>query len=449
MKTTLLIGKLIVFMEHIENIVLKEHDSIQPEYLDRLQSIRFIGETDYMKIPEYLGICYFKGNLSASYFIGTCWLTTNLSVAVLPKIQNIDFIKMFLTALETDSEADYFAKCYNIDFDQPAIQTPKNLNILSPLLVLHFLTLLEKLVNRGLKRGYIIKEENLKSKIKGRIIWGNHLQKNVFPKREDRIFCRYQEYTIDIPENRLLKKALLFCEKVLEQYESIKKQDNYTEIKKRFSKLKQHLVNISDDIDVSQIQKIKANKLFVNYKSAIKVAKMILRRFDYSLQNASKTEESAPPFCIDMARLYEMWVFSKLVKAYPNQIDFQVKGHCKTAVDFIKKDEHLIMDAKYKTHYAFSNRNIIDDIREISGYARDTQILKELNIEKDNNEEVKCLIIYPEPISFPIDSDNTYTKDDTFYEPLLGDELLSQSTEIKEFRNFYKISIKLPMLQSN
>lgn len=40
-----------------------------------------------------------------------------------------------------------------------------------------------------------------------------------------------------------------------------------------------------------------------------------------------------------MARLYEMWVWGKLVAAYPEQIEFQVQGHCKTAVDFIKKDE--------------------------------------------------------------------------------------------------------------
>lgn len=409
-------------MEYIDykQIVITEHATIPEQHLESLQSVKFDGITDYMQIPKYLGIGYYKNHLSASYFIGTCWLTPSLSIAVLPKIANIDFIKMFLTALETESEADYFAKCYRIDFDKPAIKTPNNLNILSPLLVLHYLTLLEKLVKRGLKRGYIVKEENLKSKIKGKIIWANHLQQNVFQKREDRIFCRYQEYTIDIPENRLLKKALLFCEKMLDNYASIKKQDNYTEIKRRFNKLKQHFVNINDDIEVSQIQKISANKLFINYKSAVKVAKMILRRFDYSLQNTSKTEDSAPPFSIDMARLFELYVLN-LLGGKSDNICFQFSGYSGDT-DFLKIDEQIIIDSKYKLDYGYDS----NDIRQLSGYARDTQIIKKLKVVDDR--EIKCLIIYPNKMGFTT----------------LPNFLIQSSKPIHQFRNFYKISVKLP-----
>ena len=436
-------------MENKESIIsIKEHEYLPQEYFDRLKTVDFVGAPeDYMGEPQYLGI---GKDFRASYYIGTCWLTEYLTISVLPKIENVDFIKMFLAALEVNSEADYFAQCYKIDFDKPAIKTPKNLNVLSPLLILHFLSLLEKLVKRGLKRGYIIKEENLKSKIKGRIVFTQHLQQNVFQKRDDRIYCRYQEYTFDIPENRLLKKALIFSEKVLERYESIKKQNNYQDIKKRLIKLKQHFAVVSDDIEVSQIKKISANKLFINYKSAVKVAKMILRRFDYSLQEASKQEETTPPFWIDMSRLFELWVHSKLNEAYPKQIVFQVKGHCRTAVDFIKIDEKLIMDAKYKPHYSNSNSRIIDDIREISGYARDRKILEALGVNNFDNEEVKCIIIYPERINFE-SNDTDFTEEeqkeiegDDCKEATFEGSLISQSSEIKWFRNFYKISVKLP-----
>ena len=144
-----------------------------------------------------------------------------------------------------------------------------------------------------------------------------------------------------------------------------------------------------------------------------------------------------------------MWVYSQLEKAYPGQIQFQVKGHCGTAVDFIKKDECLIMDAKYKPHYDYSNRGIIDDIREISGYARDTKILKALNADE---QEIKCLIIYPEPLVFIQDIDNS--EEDTYY--ALSDEckeinnfdgdLIPISSKIKMFRNFYKICVTLPVI---
>ncbi len=172
---------------------------------------------------------------------------------------------------------------------------------------------------------------------------------------------------------------------------------------------------------------------------------MLLRRYDYSISEASKEQHSTPPFWIDMARLYELYVYSKLNAAYPEQIEFQVAGHCKTAVDFIKKDECLIMDAKYKPHYDNSNRGIIDDIREISGYARDKKILKRLGSDE---QEIKCVIIYPNPIKFESDEIDTDIDDNckelNVFEK--GD-LIPQCSEIKWFRNFYKISVKLPMIE--
>ncbi|MBO7598846.1 MAG: TonB-dependent receptor [Bacteroidales bacterium] len=411
-------------MENRECIIsIKEHEYLPQEYFDRLKTVDFVGiPQDFMGEPKYLGI---GKDFRASYYIGTCWLTEYLTITILPKIENIDFIKMFLAALEVDSEADYFAKCYKIDFDKPAIKTQKNLNVLSPLLILHFITLLEKIVKRGLKRGYIIKEENLKSKIKGRIVFTQHLQQNIFQKRDDRIYCRYQEYTFDIPENRLLKKALMFSEKVLERYESIKKQSNYQDIKKRFIKLKQHFALVSDDIQVSQIQNITANKLFVNYKSAVKVAKMILRRFDYSIQEAGKQEETTPPFWIDMARLFELYVLY-LLGGRSGNIEFQFPGYS-GSTDFLKIDEQIIIDTKYKLDYNYDS----NDIRQLSGYARDRKILKKLGVTDEDNCEIQCLIIYPNKNGFP----------------QLGDNLISESIPIQEFRNFYKISVKLPVIE--
>ena len=100
------------------------------------------------------------------------------------------------------------------------------------------------------------------------------------------------------------------------------------------------------------------------------------------------------------------------------------------------------MDAKYKPVYKSSNRGILDDIREISAYARDRKILKRLGADK---QEVKCVIIYPEPIKLESDGIDTDVDDnckelDSFEKG----ELIPQCSEIKWFRNFYKISVKLP-----
>lgn len=437
----------------IAPIKLTEHQSFGDVDFEKIKGHDLIfQQTNYLKEPKYLGIY----DYCASYYIGASWLVKNeLAVIVTPKMKNIDFVTMFLEALEVDTknESDYFAQCYGIQFDEPTIETDEQLNQLTPLLVLHFISLLERLVKRGMKRDYIVREENLKTKVKGRLLITKHLQNNVFQQRADRVYCQYQEYTDDIPENRLLKKALLFADRIINNYESLKAQSSYSEIHSRLLRLKNELSHISDEIESYQVQKLSTNKLFKEYKETIRVAKMLLRRYDYSISEASEEQHSTPPFWIDMSRLYEMWVFSQLEKAYPGQIQFQVKGHCGTAVDFIKKDECLIMDAKYKPHYDYSNRGIIDDIREISGYARDWKILQRLSITKTYSEEIKCLIIYPEPVVFQTDEtlseeerqdiSNDTCKDVTTFDG----KLIDLCSEIRWFRNFYKISVKLPMIE--
>ena len=420
------------------------------DYSDKMEYLIGLGlkftETGFLKKPKHLGIF----NWTASYYIGASWLVKNeLAVIVTPKMENIDFVTMFLSALEVDTqnESDYFAQCYGIQFDEPTIETNEQLNQLTPLLVLHFISLLERLVKRGLKKDYIIREENLKTKVKGRLMFTKHLQKNVFQQRSDRVYCQFQEYTDDIPENRLLKKALLFADRIINNYESLKAQSSYSDIQSRLSKLKNRLGDVSDEIEPYQVQKLSANKLFKEYKEALRVAKMLLRRYDYSINEASQEQHTTPPFWIDMSRLYEMWVFSQMEKAYPGQIQFQVKGHCGTAVDFIKKDECLIMDAKYKPHYDNSNQGIIDDIREISGYARDTRILRAMGAA-DDDREIKCVIVYPEPRCFKPEEGEVDVVDDCLEMSIFdGSPIIPQCSEIKQFRNFYKISVKLPIMK--
>ncbi len=404
--------------------------------------------TDYLGEPRFLGI---DPSFRASYYIGAAWLVKNeWSVIVTPKMTSIDFVTMFLAALEVDTqkESDYFSKCYGIQFDEPVIETNEQLNQLTPLLVLHFITLLERLVKHGLKKDYVIREENLKAKVKGRILFSKHLQKNIFQRRDDRVFCQYQEYTEDIPENRLLKKALLFAKHVINSYESLKKQLEHTQIKQRLNHLESRFQFVSDDIEPYQIQHLSTNKLFRDYREAIRVAKMLLRRFDYSIAKAASEPQKTPPFWIDMARLYEMYVYSKLSAAYGSEIAFQVKGHFSTAVDFIKRDELIILDTKYKPKYENSNPGIINDIREMSGYARDTRILRALGADE---QEVKCVIIYPEPQVFKEDKENTEEENmeirgDDCQEIRIfnGADIIPQCSKIKQFRGFYKISVPLP-----
>lgn len=409
-----------------------------------------------IKDVEYLGIFNDGGIPKAHYYIGASWfIKDEFAFVVKPKV-DVDYIKLFMTALEMNSEneAAYFSNYYYIDFEKPAIKTNALDNVITPLLILHYISLLRHLVSKGLKKGYVVREENLQSKIRGRILLQRHLTKNVFAKREDRVFCRFQEFTEDIPENRILKKALSFSVRFINQLPSFK--SHLQELTPYLSMIGSAFENVSEDVTIAQVAKVNAGKIFRHYESAIKVAKLILRHFDYSIDNASGTAQSVRPFCIDMPRLYEMYVLSLLRKAYGDQIQFQVKGYRKTQVDYIKKSENekLIIDAKYKPRYSEGNQGILDDIQEISRYARDEKILKALEWEPKvesakGNYFPKCLIIYPDPKT-KFEHEEGEEDDQGMIEmkdDFRKDGILSDSEHVRKipgFKDFYKIAVPLP-----
>lgn len=404
---------------------------------------------DYMGTPQCLAI---DSTLTASYYIGATWLVEReLPVIVLPKIPNIDYLEMFMAALSVDSKHGeaYFSKCYGIDFDKSPIETTENLSQLTPLLLVHYVTLMEQLARYGLKRDYVIITKNLKNKVKGSLVISQQIKKNIIYQRKNRNVCTYQVYTTDIPANRLLKRALLFAQAMLLKLLPSNKRTG--ELQARINKIMTAFVNVSDNIEVSAVKYCGGSKLFRYYEQAIKVAKDILHRYDYSLSNISKKNHFTPCFWIDMSRLFELYVYSKLYHAYQDNIRFQVPGYRKTAVDFIHIGERLIIDAKYKPKYEMSYTGIVPDIREISGYSRDLSILK--NFGSDfivSNKEVRCLIIYPQnAFTDLIRNDDNILQElqemDSMNEFLTTNtSLWNQASPMKYFRNFRKLRIPLP-----
>ncbi len=431
-------------MNRVVPIYFTEHQQKEvPEVIELISkdSLKLEGyPEEYMGVPKCLGIASNNETLEAAYYIGATWIQENKIAAIVkPKIQNIDYLKMFADALavDTENESDYFSKCYGIDFDKPAIDVETSFNIITPLILIHYISVLNKLTKNGLKKGYVYREENLQSKVKGHLLFQKHLRKNVIYKREDKAFCGLLEYTVDIPENRLLKKALIFTNIAINNYESLTKQSVFEKIRNSINHELSILSNVSEEIEISEVQSIGFNKLFAGYKEAVSLAKTILRKFDYSLQNTEEKETKTLPFWIDMPRLYELYVYNYLSKYYPNQVMFQVDGYMGTAADYIIKDKGIILDAKYKPRYENGNGGIIPDIREMSGYARDEKILR--NFDNPYAPEVPCIILYPSCY------DEMEKVEDEGTGKFEGE--LSKAKKIKPYRDFYKMRIDLPIVK--
>jgi 5-methylcytosine-specific restriction enzyme subunit McrC len=178
--------------------------------------------------------------------------------------------------------------------------------------------------------------------------------------------------------------------------------------------------------------------LYNEYAEAIALAKKILHRFGYSYKKADSTpiDNELPPFRINMARLFELYVYCLLREKYPEKITYQSRGEY-GCVDFLKADEKLIIDTKYKLEYKDEYEG--ENIRQLSGYARDKEVLKKLEIfkdaakkEVDDNTVVECVIIYPNN-----DAKENFKKR----------KLKEESTPIPQFTKFYKCGIKLPTKQ--
>lgn len=263
-------------------------------------------------------------------------------------------------------------------------------------------------------------------------------RKNIAVKRFDRVFCDYDEYTANIPENRLIKKALLFSKQILMHI--IEKHQSGTKAKIMLSRALAMFENVSEDVQTRDVRQIKGNKLFSEYNEAIRLAKLILQQYDYSISKVSMEEENISPFTLDMSLLYEHYVYGLLREAYGKRISYQYKGETGYP-DFLycSSGFRAILDTKYIPKYEAA---LLDNyvIRQLSGYSRDLPILKKLGY-KDIDEEspvpnVPCIIIYPK------DGDDVKN-------PFKNSELKDLCEKpVRKLARFYKICIPLPVMES-
>jgi hypothetical protein len=363
-----------------------------------------------------------------TYVIGAQWFNDEKPLVITPKAgcSKIDFLQLFSRCLQAGFELEAFSEIYGIDMEQPRIKAPELQSVLSPLIVVHFLSVVRAIVQGGLKKDYIQREENLK-KVKGHISVLRHERTNVLRKRPDKVFCRYQEYSVDIPENRLLKKALNFVRQLLQTFPH---SESRSSLEHTLNQCLSAFAHVSDEIEVWELKHLKHQKLFRTYSEAIRLAQLILRRYDYSLTNIQSSEEDCPVFWLDMPLLYEHYVLGLLREAYEDQILYQAEGSTGLP-DFICLDPRLVIDTKYIPSLGSKSKISPDIIRQLSGYARDRKLFKD-----PVTEPIPCLVIYPEE-----GSERNPFRD----KPLR--ELLLEIEEEKSAWGFYRLAVPLPTLR--
>jgi 5-methylcytosine-specific restriction enzyme subunit McrC len=373
-----------------------------------------------------------KKTIELSYYVGIDWVNKeqNKAIYVQPKLnqnaEQTDYLKMLFGALKHNGVVDYTNQLFEIKWNLPEITIEQHQDLLTPLLIVQFLSLVKQIVRKGLKKSYYKVDSNLFGKVKGKVLVASTIKQNLINNKKLNTFCQYEEFGLNGLENRLLKKALIFVKRYMP---TIAKLNSTEYISLLFNYINPAFELVCDEVNLNDVKNTKTNAFYKEYDEAIRLAKLILKRFGYNINSTQKQKVNTPPFWIDMSKLFELYILGMLKDMLGNS---QVKYHFSKnwqELDFLLNtpDYKMVVDAKYKKVYKSGYE--INDIRQVSGYARLKSVYKELSMTE--TEVIDCLIIYP-------DQENGFETLNSFN---------LKMNPINEFVDFYKVAVKLPTLK--
>lgn len=155
--------------------------------------------------------------ITAQNYAGIVALSTGDVIEILPKIAGKgiptqDSRHVFLEMLKT-VETEKFKSLGNAHLDIDSLP-------LLDVFIMMFLSAVSKIVKQGVRRSYEPIEDN-QNFYRGRLLVSANIAQNLW--RRDRFFLRHDEFTLNVPENRLVKTTMRFV-MGLTQSQRIQKQ---------------------------------------------------------------------------------------------------------------------------------------------------------------------------------------------------------------------------------
>lgn len=367
-------------------------------------------------------------SLEAGYFVGVDWIDKDVPLFIAPKLnkegEEINFLKMLFSALRHHEISKEISELFEVKWEDEQIEIEQRQDLLTPFLVVEFLSVLKLIVRKGLKKSYYKVEKNLNARVKGKVQVSKTIKHNHSKNKHLYTFCSFDEFGLNSKENRLLKKTLNFVKRYLKYYDGLL---NNVDLQNTYNFISPAFLSVSDDIDLHEIKHTKVNVFYKEYEQAVHLARLILKRFGYNITNISKEVITTPPFWIDMSKLFELYVLGLLKDRFGKNVIYQFRRYG-NELDYLLNDDHfkMVIDAKYKLKYLNGKDN--DDIRQISGYARLKKVYETLG--KKQGEVIDCLIIHPDQTNGEVTFDQTNFK----------------GTSIPDFFDIYKTGVFLPMI---
>lgn len=146
--------------------------------------------------------------ITAKNYVGVITTRDGTEIEILPKLtlegddSDQAVRKVFLTMLRTVQEAPFKT------FRTAHLNTSR-MRLLD-LFVRMFLDEAHRLIQRGLKSDYALTQDN-ETCVRGKIVFSEHIRKNLLHR--ERIFVEYDVFSVDCPENRLVKSTAVYLQR--------------------------------------------------------------------------------------------------------------------------------------------------------------------------------------------------------------------------------------------
>lgn len=370
-------------------------------------------------------------HIDSSYFVGLDWLDRHQSaICIQPKLdqkgQPIDLFQMLQQALERPAALTQVDQLLQIDWTAPPIPVAHASDYLTPLLAVSYLGLLKVIVRKGLQKQHGTIQQNLRAKVKGKILVSKSIRKNLMFQKASHTYCNYPEQGLNSLENGLLKKAFLVVNKSLLKQVQAKDQASLTNT---IAYLNHAFKKVSPKVALTELKLIQPAHFYPEYDLALKMAQMILNYSNIAFHKDQKDRIQVPPYWIDMSKLFELYVLGLLKDRFQEKVQYQVR-YRGNELDYLLNAPpyKMVVDAKYKPIY--QTGKVKEDIRQLSGYARLNKVHQALSVAP--NQKIDCLIIYPDQ--------------EAGLEQLTDVDL--KTTKVKDYSHTYKIGVKLPVINA-
>lgn len=380
--------------------------------------------------------------LQADYFVGADWLIEGQSyLQVVPKIDraaskefergvqedespsesarpepgsrlNSDYIQIggvgsvgqvhYLRMLMTIAQDSYFDKhlreLFYINYGAKPLPLKAEDDYLTPLLIVRFVQVLKRIVSKGLRKSYYSVQRNVSNRVKGKVLVSGHIKQNVFKSRLNTVLCQYDYFGENTLENQFIKKVLRFARRYLDTH-GVLFGDTLGALNHTVRSVAPAFDLVDELEDEAQLKHTWHHPFYGEYKEAIRVGRLLLKRFSYSVNAIDEGEVVlTPPYWINMPILFEMYVCAVMRAHNPEclrEISYQFSAYGNKVDILVGAGAHpIVIDTKYKLTYRSSQHHA--DIRQVAGYARLKSVRRKVGIADSADDTIDCLIIYPD-----------------------------------------------------